>query len=315
MVTCLELAWLLGGTLLVAWALMWTWVHRRWRRQARTPVFRRRARQKSTLDAALVLPRSHRKPQWIRRIVISLAVHDLSCRQIANHFNRRFGYRITIGKSWVAEVLRAHALEIADQRRAMRRRAPRYFALNHTWALDLSFYTSAQGVLYTVLGIIDHGSRRLLLLKRLPRKCTFTLLGHLLLTMARFGVPTDIRTDNESMFHSALWTTVLKALHICHRRGAPYCPWHNARIERLFGTLKPLLKKIRPASAKSLRRSLKEFQWFYNHVRVHQNLKGLTPMEAWQNQTLAEVQQVQATQAGQWISALDGLMVGYYARC
>jgi transposase InsO family protein len=247
--------------------------------------------------------------------VISLAVHDLSCRQIASHFNRRFGCRITIGKSWVAEVLRAHALEIADKRRAMRRRAPIAFTVNHTWALDLSFYTNAQGVLYTMLGIIDHGSRRLLCLKHLPRKCTLTLLGHLLLTVAKFGVPAAIRTDNESMFQSALWTAVLKALHICHRRGAPYCPWHNARIERLFGTLKPLLKKIQPRTKKALRNVLKEFTGFYNEVRVHQNLKGLTPMEAWQGKTLIEIEQAQATQAGLWVSALDGLMVGYAVRC
>jgi hypothetical protein len=60
---------------------------------------------------------------------------------------------------------------------------------------------------------------------------------------------------------------------------------------------------------------VKEFIGFYNEVRVHQNLQGLTPMEAWQGKTLAEVQQTQATQAGLWVSALDGLMVGYAVRC
>ena len=54
---------------------------------------------------------------------------------------------------------------------------------------------------------------------------------------------------------------------------------------------------------------------YYNEVRVHQNLKGLTPMEAWQGRTLAEVQQMRATQAGQWVIALDGLMVGCHVRC
>jgi transposase InsO family protein len=142
-----------------------------------------------------------------------------------------------------------------------------------------------------------------------------TLLEHLFLTMARFGVPAVIRTDNEGMFTSALWKAALKTMGIRHRRAAPYCPWHNGRIERLWGTLKPLLRKVRPISAKALRGYLKEFTWFYNQVRVHQNLKGLTPMEAWQGKTLAEVQQAQATQAGQWVSALDGLMVAYHVRC
>ncbi|MDR0478672.1 MAG: integrase core domain-containing protein [Burkholderiaceae bacterium] len=197
----------------------------------------------------------------------------------------------------------------------MRRKAPVAFAVHHTWALDLSFYTSAQGVFYTMLGIIDHGSRRVLCLKHLPSKCTLTVLRCLLLTMARFGVPAVIRTDNEGMFQSVLWKTALKTLGIAHRRGAPYCPWRNGRIERLFGTLKPLLKKIAPANTQAFRKTLKAFTRFYNEVRVHQNLKGLTPLEAWQGKTLAEVQQMQAVQAGQWVAALDGLMVGYRVRC
>jgi transposase InsO family protein len=305
---CVVLTWIFV-LLLAACA----WLHRRWRQQwALASVLKRRGRRFDHVSAAACL---RCKPEWVVRLVIGLGVHGLSCRAIAANFNRRFGHRITIGKSWVAEVLKVHAPEIADRRRAMRRRPPIPFTVNHTWALDVSFYTSPEGVLYAMLGIIDHGSRRLLCLKQLPSKCTLALLGYLFLTMARLGVPSAIRTDNEGMFRSALWKAVFKALNIRHLRSAPYCPWQNGRIERLFGTLKPLLRKIRPASGKTLRKVLKEFTWFYNEVRVHQNLKGLTPMEAWQGKTLAEIQQVQATQAGQWVSALDGLMTGYYVRC
>jgi len=38
-------------------------------------------------------------------------------------------------------------------------------------------------------------------------------------------------------------------------------------------------------------------------------------MQAWQGKTLAEVQLEQATQPGQWVAALDGLMIGYHVRC
>ena len=297
------------GVLLAGCALV---LRGRWRRsRAAGSRFYRRARNFMVDGAAC----THRKPEWAVRLVIGLGVHVLSCRQIADNFNRRFGPRITIGKSWVAQALRAHAPEIAQRRRAMRRKPPVPFAVNHTWALDLSFCTSPAAALYTVVGIIDHGSRRLLRLKQLPRKCTLTLLGHLFLTMARFGVPAVVRTDNEAMFTSVLWKAALKAMGIGQRRGAPYCPWHNGRIERLFGTLKPLLKQIRPATGQSLKTALQQFQWFYNEARVHQNLRGLTPMEAWQGKTLAEVQQAQATQAGQWVTALDGLMVAYHVRC
>lgn len=189
---------------------------------------------------------------------------------------------MTVGHSWVAEYITANAHEIAERRRAMRRRPPHFFAVGHTWAMDLTFMVNEQGFVFTMLGIIDHGSRRLLCMQQMPRKCTLTLLGHLLLTMARFGAPAVIRTDNESMFVSVFWRTVLAALGICHRRSQLACTWQNGRIERLFGTLKPILRSIRPNTAAALSRVLQEFEWFYNHVRVHQSLKGLTPVEAWQ---------------------------------
>ncbi|MDA7415274.1 DDE-type integrase/transposase/recombinase [Xenophilus arseniciresistens] len=171
-----------------------------------------------------------------------LATHGLSCRQIEALFNRRFGAHLTIGKSWVAEFLKVHAAEIAQRRKAMRRQATRPFPVNHTWALDLSFFTTSPGMHLAMLGILDHGSRRLLCLKQLPRKCALALLGYLLLAMARHGLPKVIRTDNEAMFTSRLWQTALRALGIRHRRSQPGCPWQNGRIERLFGTLKPLLQ-------------------------------------------------------------------------
>jgi transposase InsO family protein len=286
-------------------------------RARRKPVMRRRAKTRQTLPAEdpQIQAQPRRKPEWVVRTVIRLGIHRLTCRSIATNFNRRYGQHITIGKTWTNNVLRTHAHEIDYKRRLMRRTPPLPFPINHTWAIDLTFYTSPEGVFYTMLGIIDHGSRRLMCLKQLPRKCTLILLGHLFLTMARFGIPAVIRTDNESMFRSALWKAALKALSIQHRRGAPYCPWLNGRIERLFGTFKPWLRKARPRTANALRRVLSEFTWFYNEVRTHQNLNGLTPMEAWQGKTLADIQHTQATQPGQWVSALDGLMIGYHVRC
>lgn len=158
------------------------------------------------------------KPEWACKEVIYFASHGRSCREIEARFNRMHGDHTTVGHSWVAEYIKAHATEITERHKAMRRRPPRFFAVGQTWALDLSFMVNAQGFTFAMLGIIDHGSRRLLCLQQLPRKCTLTLLGHLLLTMARCDVPAVIRTDNEPMFASALWRVVLKALGICHRR-------------------------------------------------------------------------------------------------
>ena len=281
--------------------------------------FYRRARGASIAEATFTIkPHPRAKPEWVRRQVFYLATHLPTCRSIAHAFNRWHGFgrgHETIGKSWVAEFIKQHAGEIDAARRAMRRKPPPWFAVNHTWALDLTFMTSPDGLTFTVLGIIDQGSRRLLCLKALPRKCTFTLLANVFLAIAEFGLPSAIRTDNESMFTSQLWGFTLKKLSIIHRRGPPCQPWRNGRIERLFGTLKRILRKVKPATNLAMQKALAGFSHFYNRIRPHQSLGGLTPEEAWQGKTLADVQEMHSSAEGQWVYAMDGLMVGYGLRC
>ncbi len=61
----------------------------------------------------------------------------------------------------------------------------------------------------------------------------------------------------------------------------PGCPWMNGRIERLFGTLKEKLDCTKVNGREALAMLLPDFRFWYNHVRPHQNLGGLTPYEAW----------------------------------
>jgi putative transposase len=275
--------------------------------------FRRRTRAATNLspgdDGSSVHWRS--KPAWVRRKVLRLAVHVGSCRVVADTFNRIHGAHMTVGKSWVHGLCKAHAAELLALRRKLRNRTPRSIAVNAVWALDLTFLTTPEGPMQTVLGIVDHGTRVIVRLEHLPRKCTWTLLGKLCLAIAAHGTPGSIRTDNESMFTSHLWARAFRWMGIRHQRSEPGCPRQNGRIERLFGTLKPLLKNYQPTAA-TLQRALDEFAWFYNHVRVHQNLCGLTPAEAWRGETTADVRR-RAGQ-GHWVSALNGLLVGYHLR-
>lgn len=184
-------------------------------------------------------------------------------------------------------------------------------AVNLEWALDLTVVKQC-GRKHMVLGHIDRGSRRLLALKTLPCKCTWTLLGHLCLAIAEHGQPRSVRTDNEGMFTSTLWAAALRWAGIRHQRIEPGCPWQNGCIERLFGTLKPLLRGLILPSAQALQQALGEFTAFYNEVRVHQNLGGLTPMEAWRGETRVDV--MRRAGRGEWVSALDGRLFGYRLR-
>jgi putative transposase len=255
---------------------------------------------------------SRRKPEWVREAVLHLATHRLSCRQVTDNFNRNHGHRQTIGKTWVHEVVSSNADQIRALRRGTHNLVPPAMEPDKVWALDLTCLRTGDGQMQTILGIIDHGSRAVMRLKRLPRKCAWTLLGHLCLTVARHGRPAALRTDNESMFTSRLWRLALWWMNIRRQRTKVRQPWQNGRIERLFGSLKPLLRQLQPPSGAALQQALDEFGWFYNHVRVHLHLAGRTPMEVRLGETSALVR----SRAGQgrWVSALGGLLLGYHLR-
>ena len=163
--------------------------------------------------------------------------------------------------------------------------------------MDLTFVRSPFGTTFTVLGILDAGSRKMLRLEVLPTKCAFVILGHLLIAMGTYGLPAVIRTDNEAMFLSRPWLTVLKALGVAHRRGPPRQPWRNGRIERAFGTLKSALRDMRFATGQALQAVLDRFRLWYDASRPHQGLDGLTPDEAWQGVTMTDVRRDQGNRA------------------
>ena len=84
-------------------------------------------------------------------------------------------------------------------------------------------------------------------------------------------------------------------------------------MERLFGTLKPLLRQLVIPSAQALQSALQEVTLFYNHVRPHQNLQGRTPAEKWQSYCVTDIAQTPPKSAT-LVQALQGLCMGYYMR-
>ncbi|KQO16491.1 hypothetical protein ASF11_10010 [Acidovorax sp. Leaf76] len=123
-------------------------------------------------------------------------------------------------------------------------------------------------------------------LKVLTLKRAWTVLSEFRGACAEHGSPVVVRTDNEGMFTGRLWVTFFKLTGIRRQRIDSGSPWQNGCIERLFGTLKPLLRQLAILDAAALQVRLHEFARFYKHVRVHQSLGGLTPAEVWNGQDL-----------------------------
>ncbi|MDZ4282435.1 MAG: integrase core domain-containing protein [Hydrogenophaga sp.] len=267
------------------------------------------------IEHARVGRRAKRKPAWVLRQLVLLQAHlpHAGCRLIALTFNRVFAHReVTVSKSYVHRVLRQNAHAVAEARKAIRQATPRPVALNHCWGLDMTGRCDERGQLHTVLGIVDHGSRLAVRIARLPRKCSWTLLGHLCLAIAQFGKPRCIRTDNEACFTGRVFTRGLRILGIGHQRSDLHCPWQNGRIERLFGTLKGVLKQLSLGNGFALDALLRDFSTWYNELRPHQSLGGMTPSDAWNG--VDPFHAPQPPKEVRFVEGWAGLMAGFRIR-
>lgn len=254
------------------------------------------------------------KPEWVSKEIIRLKalMPDAGCRSIAMIFNRRFKVRknMTVGKTYVSDTLRKHQYEIQVLRRNIKHRKPKPIAKNWVWGIDLTGKTDTKGNLHNILSILEHKSRATLTLVAIKDKTTFTLLHHLLDTIEQFGKPKIIRTDNEAIFTSWLFSISLWLLGIHHQRIDLHCPWQNGRVERFFGTLKEKLNQWEVDSLEQLNHSMCQFRFWYHHVRPHQHLDGRTPAEVWNTVDVF----TRKYKKEYWFEAWDGLLQGYYLR-
>jgi len=249
------------------------------------------------------------KPAWVREELIALAARSaLSCRTLAVVFNRRHaGEGVSVGKTFVADLLKQYQADIRLERQALRRRKYIPGRPNLTWGLDGTGKTDDTGKQHFLLGIVDHGTRRCLALDALPDKRAATIVRTLRHAIACHGKPKAIRTDNEAVFLSREFRAALVRQGIRHQTIEPHCPWQNGRIERFFGTLKGKLDHWAVADTAALQASLAIFRCWYNHVRPHQHLGGRTPMETW-----AGVDIRRPPQRRHWFEEWGGLLQGEY---
>jgi len=280
-------------------------------RQQRQGFARRSAPDPAADDAPA--PSTRKKPDWVVQEVLRLKAlmgKQAGCRKVADTFNRIHA-PARVGKSFVSDTIRNRQYALLNITRELRDQRPAPVRVNHVWGVDLTFVRDHQGTPRPVLGVVDHGSRVCTRLAAVVNKRSWTLIGHLCLAIGQHGKPSAIRTDNELVFKSAAFTTFLKLLGIRHQRIPVCAPWCNGRIESFFGRIKPYIRQTHIHSPDGLQNVLDDIRHFFNHVRTHQNLAGLTPAEVWHGLTPIDIAQTPPKSA-QLVQALDGLLVGYH---
>lgn len=257
-------------------------------------------------DIPISYARNRKKPQWVvdKVIYLKALMPDSGCGTIAMTFNRLYGSKgETVSKTFVYEKLKAHAYQVQCKRRDLKARQPKTTAINQTWGMDLTT-VNISGKQQLILGIIDHGPRALLCLQELKTKHSLMIIREIIQTIQSYGLPKQIRTDNENCFTSRLIQLSLKSLSIKHQTTDVACPWQNGRIERCFGSFKQKWQLASLCNTLNLQIELEHYQAWYNSIRPHSNLDGRTPAEVYQNK---------ASKGNPiWVSAWNGVLTGYY---
>ena len=269
-------------------------------------------RKRKVAGERISFPRHPPKPEWVRKEIIRLKalMPDAGCRTLAHTFNRLYAVKrlMTVGKTFVSYTIRKHQYEIHVLRRKQKYQRPKPVPPHLIWGVDLTGKTDTTGNQHTLLGIVEHHSRACLTLSAIADKSTITLLRVILDLIEHYPKPKLIRTDNEAVFTSRLFRLGLWLLRIQHQRTEMCCPWQNGKVERFFGTLKEKLNQWEVDSFPALNHSLTLFRCWYNHIRPHQYLDGLTPAEVWHGNTGCKRRHHKPC----WFEAWDGLLTGYY---
>ena len=259
-----------------------------------------------------VASRFKAKPDWVKKEIIQLKalMRNEGCRKIAGAFNRQFEFskQMTVGKTFVAKVIREHQYEIQVLHKKIKQAPPKSVARQLIWGVDLTFKQTSDKNMLPILGLVEHHSRKSLTLSALKDKSTITLLGYLFKSIEKYGKPKIIRTDNEAVFTSKLFTLSLWLLGIKHQTTDLHSPWQNGRVERFFGTLKEKLNQWSVDSLEQFNQDLHLFQFWYNKVRTHNNLNGKTPEEVWANINTQHYSSENAFYFNEW----EGLLSGFY---
>ena len=90
-------------------------------------------------------------------------------------------------------------------------------------------------------------------------------------------LPRYLSSDNDPLFESHRWKANLRVLEVTEIKTVPYVPLSHPFIERLVGTVRREFLDFVPFwNARDLQQKLRDFQEYYNRMRVHRALNGAT---------------------------------------
>jgi transposase InsO family protein len=189
---------------------------------------------------------------------------------------------------------RVHGLKLSREtvRKILKRQPPRppevFPAIQRgaLWSLDLTLVRSGPVPVW-LLAVIDSCGSYLVALRPVLLPTSTDVTSALADVLRATPPPRRILTDcgREFMRH---FSKLLAQHGIRHTRTQPYHPWTNGRVERIFRTLKSLLRDHGVAVPLAGWPDLcDQFRTFYNDHRPHQSFANRTPSEVYHGLALS----------------------------
>lgn len=227
---------------------------------------------------------------------------SLESRQMHGHIvqlsqnHPRYGYRrVTallrrkgqeINAKRVQRVRRKEGLQVSRRQRKLRRlgisTAERQRALhaNHVWSWDFVEDQTENGTRFRVLTLIDEHTRECLAMHVDWSIRALDVITVVEAAMARYGVPTHLRSDNGPEFIAYAIQDWLKDKNVKTIYITPGSPWENAYIESFHDKLRDeCLNREIFGSLWEARVVIEQWRLYYNAERPHSSLGYQTPTE------------------------------------
>jgi putative transposase len=152
---------------------------------------------------------------------------------------------------------------------------------NHVWAADISYLPMAKGFVYLV-AIMDWASRRVLAWRTSNTLTPDFCVDALREALARYGTPEIFNTDQGSQFTSKDFTDVLKDAGVRISMDGKGRWVDNVFVERLWRSVKYEEVYLHAyGSIAEANQRLAVYFDFFNRIRPHQGLDGMTPDAAY----------------------------------
>ena len=225
----------------------------------------------------------------MRRIDELHLEHPFAGSRMLRDMLRREG--LSSGRRHVTTLMRLMGIEALYWKPNTTRRHPRHpvypYLLrgvavtrsNQVWAMDITYIPMAKGFVY-LAAVVDWFSRRVLSWRLSITMDTSFCVDAVEEAMERYGAPEIFNTDQGSQFTSEAFTGLLKDNGIkisMDGRGS----WRdNVFIERLWKSVKYEEVYLRAyESVSEARTGIGRYFEFYNAIRPHSSLGGMTPDE------------------------------------